>query len=188
MGSKLAPQRLTQPCPQAWPSPSSRTGEPLCRQVGARGRVEGPPGTPRHEERWGQNNQALGKAGLTPSPPLPRRPKGALQPMIPASWVRKGPAGHPSVGWQLGEGCALAPLPEGADSAHSTPLQSPRHVYSPAGGQGSRRPQPSLHFQAAPGRTEWWVSGGSDRARGPLGGGGGVTASVAQRLVLNSPT
>ena len=45
--------------------------------------------------------------------------------MIPASWVRKGPAGHPSVGWQLGEGCALAPLPEGADSAHSTPLQPP---------------------------------------------------------------
>lgn len=38
---------------------------------GARGRVEWPPGTPRHEDRWGQNLQALGKAALTPIPLYP---------------------------------------------------------------------------------------------------------------------
>ena len=38
---------------------------------GARGRVEWPPGTPRHEDRWGQNRQALGKAALNPIPLYP---------------------------------------------------------------------------------------------------------------------
>ena len=83
--------------------------------------------------------------------------------MIPASWARKGPAGHTPVGWQLGKACALAPSPE-----ERTLNTAPHHVYSPAGGQGSRGPQPSLHLlQAAPGRAERRVWGGLGRAEGP---------------------
>lgn len=76
MGSKLAPQHLPQPCPQAWSSPSSGTGEPLCRQVGAQGRVEGPLGTPRHEE-MGAKQPGTGEGRPDPQPPSAQEAKGS---------------------------------------------------------------------------------------------------------------
>lgn len=86
---------------------------------GAWGRVEWPPGTPRHEDRWGQNCQALGKATLTPSPLCPGGHKEP--PSRDTSQLGQEGACRPSpCGMAAGEGVSPGTLPGGADSAHST--------------------------------------------------------------------